>query len=174
MPQALTDDEIEETIEAFVLAAALAGAAGYDGDEVMGSEGYLINEFIAPATNHRTDRWGGSFENRVRFPLEIVRRVRERVSPDLILIYRLSMLDLVPDGSALDEVVTLAKAVEAAGATIINTGTGWHEARPPNAATTSRCSTPTTRSAASSTSPGGSRASGHLALTDRTAITWSG
>ncbi|MET9793454.1 NADPH-dependent 2,4-dienoyl-CoA reductase [Streptomyces canus] len=135
VPHVLTDDEIEETIEAFVRAAALARTAGYDGVEIMGSEGYLINEFIAPATNHRTDRWGGTYENRVRFPLEIVRRVRERVGPDFILIYRLSMLDLVPDGSTLDEVVTLAKAVEAAGATIINTGIGWHEARVPTIAT---------------------------------------
>jgi 2,4-dienoyl-CoA reductase (NADPH2) len=135
VPHALTDDEIEETIEAFVRAAALARAAGYDGVEIMGSEGYLINEFIAPATNHRTDRWGGIYENRVRFPLEIVRRVRERVGPDFILIYRLSMLDLVSDGSTLEEVVTLAKAVEAAGATIINTGIGWHEARVPTIAT---------------------------------------
>ena len=134
VPHALTDDEIEETIEAFVRAAALARAA-YDGVEIMGSEGYLINEFIAPATNHRTDRWGGIYENRVRFPLEIVRRVRERVGPDFILIYRLSMLDLVPDGSTLEEVVTLAKAVEVAGATIINTGIGWHEARVPTIAT---------------------------------------
>ncbi len=97
----------------------------------MGSEGYLINEFIVSATNHRTDRWGGGYENRIRFPVEIVRRVRERVGPDFILIYRLSMLDLVPGGSTLEEVVTLAKEIEAAGATIINTGIGWHEARIP-------------------------------------------
>ncbi len=101
----------------------------------MGSEGYLINEFIARQTNQRTDRWGGSYENRMRLPVEIVRRVREAVGEDFILIYRLSMLDLVPGGSTLDEVVTLAKAVEAAGATIINTGIGWHEARIPTIAT---------------------------------------
>lgn len=101
----------------------------------MGSEGYLINEFIVSATNHRTDRWGGSYENRIRFPVEIVRRVRERVGDDFILIYRLSMLDLVPGGSTLDEVVTLAREIEAAGATIINTGIGWHEARIPTIAT---------------------------------------
>ncbi|MER5178406.1 NADPH-dependent 2,4-dienoyl-CoA reductase [Streptomyces sp. NPDC002896] len=134
-PRALTDGEVEETIEDFARAAELARRAGYDGVEIMGSEGYLINEFIAAATNHREDRWGGSYENRMRFPVEIVRRVRERVGPDFIIIYRLSMLDLVPGGSTLDEVVTLAKAVEAAGATIINTGIGWHEARIPTIAT---------------------------------------
>ncbi|MFE7628553.1 FAD-dependent oxidoreductase, partial [Streptomyces sp. NPDC057509] len=125
----------EATIEDFVTAAALARGAGYDGVEIMGSEGYLINEFIASATNHREDRWGGSYENRVRFPVEIVRRVRERVGSDFILIYRLSMLDLVPGGSSLDEVVRLAREIEAAGATIINTGIGWHEARIPTIAT---------------------------------------
>ncbi|MEU6111213.1 NADPH-dependent 2,4-dienoyl-CoA reductase [Streptomyces albidoflavus] len=135
VPHALTGDEVEETIEDFVRAAALARSAGYDGVEIMGSEGYLINEFIAARTNHREDRWGGSYENRVRFPLEIVRRVRERVGEDFILIYRLSMLDLVPGGSSLEEVVTLAKLVEEAGATLINTGIGWHEARVPTIAT---------------------------------------
>ncbi|MCC5033914.1 NADPH-dependent 2,4-dienoyl-CoA reductase [Streptomyces sp. WAC 00631] len=135
VPRALTEDEIEETIESFVRAAGLARSAGYDGVEIMGSEGYLINEFIVSATNHRTDRWGGSYENRMRFPVEIVRRVRERVGPDFILIYRLSMLDLVPNGSTLDEVITLAREIEAAGATIINTGIGWHEARVPTIAT---------------------------------------
>ncbi|MEU0099832.1 NADPH-dependent 2,4-dienoyl-CoA reductase [Streptomyces sp. NPDC006267] len=134
-PKALTGDEVEETIEEFVRAAELARLAGYDGVEIMGSEGYLINEFIVSATNHRADRWGGSYENRVRFPVEIVRRVRERVGSDFILIYRLSMLDLVPGGSTLEEVVTLAKEIEAAGATIINTGIGWHEARIPTIAT---------------------------------------
>ncbi|ALC26132.1 NADPH-dependent 2,4-dienoyl-CoA reductase [Streptomyces sp. CFMR 7] len=134
-PNALTDEQVEETIEEFVRAAELARHAGYDGVEVMGSEGYLINEFIVSATNHRTDRWGGSYENRIRFPVEIVRRVRERVGHDFILIYRLSMLDLVPGGSTLEEVVTLAKEIEAAGATIINTGIGWHEARIPTIAT---------------------------------------
>ncbi|MFL0027709.1 FAD-dependent oxidoreductase [Streptomyces sp. NBUL23] len=134
-PNALTDEQVEETIEEFVRAAELARFAGYDGVEIMGSEGYLINEFIVSATNHRTDRWGGSYENRIRLPLEIVRRVRERVGDDFILIYRLSMLDLVPGGSTLEEVVTLAKEIEAAGATIINTGIGWHEARIPTIAT---------------------------------------
>ena len=124
VPHALTDAEVEETIEDYVRAAGLAQ-----------SEGYFINEFIASATNHRTDRWGGSYENRIRLPLEIVRRTRERVGPDFILIYRLSMLDLVPGGSSLEEVITLAKEIEAAGATIINTGIGWHEARIPTIAT---------------------------------------
>ncbi|THC50006.1 NADPH-dependent 2,4-dienoyl-CoA reductase [Streptomyces sp. A1499] len=135
VPRELTDAEVEETIEDFVRAAELAKLAGYDGVEVMGSEGYLINEFIAAPTNRRTDRWGGAYENRVRFPVEIVRRVRERVGADFIIIYRLSMLDLVPGGSTLDEVVHLAKEIEAAGATIINTGIGWHEARIPTIAT---------------------------------------
>ncbi|MEU5425685.1 NADPH-dependent 2,4-dienoyl-CoA reductase [Streptomyces olivoreticuli] len=135
VPHALTDDEVERTVEDFVRAAGLAKLAGYDGVEIMGSEGYLINEFIAPATNHRTDRWGGSYGNRIRFPVEIVRRVRERVGTDFILIYRLSMLDLVPGGSSLEEVIALAKEIEAAGATIINTGIGWHEARIPTIAT---------------------------------------
>ncbi|MFJ9637864.1 FAD-dependent oxidoreductase [Streptomyces sp. NPDC101178] len=134
-PSALTDEQVEETIEEFVRAAELAQLAGYDGVEIMGSEGYLINEFIVSATNHRTDRWGGDYENRIRFPVEIVRRVRERVGSDFILIYRLSMLDLVPGGSTLEEVVALAKEIEAAGATIINTGIGWHEARIPTIAT---------------------------------------
>ncbi|MFB6426593.1 FAD-dependent oxidoreductase [Streptomyces microflavus] len=134
-PNALTDEQVEETVEEFVRAAELARLAGYDGVEIMGSEGYLINEFIVSATNHRTDRWGGSYENRIRFPVEIVRRVRERVGSDFILIYRLSMLDLVPGGSTLEEVVTLAKEIEAAGATILNTGIGWHEARIPTIAT---------------------------------------
>lgn len=135
VPNELTDAEVEQTVEDYARCAELAREAGYDGVEVMGSEGYLINEFIAAATNHRTDRWGGSYENRVRFPLEIVRRIRERVGTDFILVYRLSMLDLVPGGSTLDEVVALAKEIEAAGATIINTGIGWHEARIPTIAT---------------------------------------
>lgn len=134
-PQALSGDEVEQTIEDFVRCAALARAAGYDGVEVMGSEGYLINEFIVAATNQRDDAWGGPYENRMRFPVEIVRRTRARVGPDFIIIYRLSMLDLVQGGSTLDEVITLAKAIEAAGATIINTGIGWHEARIPTIAT---------------------------------------
>ncbi|MDX3713129.1 NADPH-dependent 2,4-dienoyl-CoA reductase [Streptomyces europaeiscabiei] len=135
VPHALTDAEVEQTIDDYARAARLARQAGYDGVEIMGSEGYLINEFIAAGTNHRDDRWGGSYENRTRFPVEIVRRVREAVGEDFIVVYRLSMLDLVPGGSSFDEVVTLAKAVEAAGATIINTGIGWHEARIPTIAT---------------------------------------
>lgn len=107
-PHALDDDEVEETIGDFVRCAALAQHAGYDGVEIMGSEGYLINEFIAARTNHRSDRWGGSYENRIRFPLEIVRRVRERVGAHFIIIYRLSMLDLVEGGSTLEEVIQLA------------------------------------------------------------------
>lgn len=134
-PRALTDDEVEQTVEDYARAARLARQAGYDGVEIMGSEGYLINEFIAAQTNHRDDRWGGSYENRMRFPVEIVRRVREAVGEDFIIVYRLSMLDLVPGGSTLDEVIRLARAVEAAGATIINTGIGWHEARIPTIAT---------------------------------------
>ncbi|KOV69052.1 2,4-dienoyl-CoA reductase, partial [Streptomyces sp. NRRL WC-3618] len=134
-PHELTDAEVEQTIADYTRTALLARQAGYDGVEIMGSEGYLINEFIAARTNHRTDRWGGSYENRMRFPVEIVRRVREAVGEDFIVIYRLSMLDLVPGGSTLDEVITLARAVESAGATIINTGIGWHEARIPTIAT---------------------------------------
>ncbi|MFD3480846.1 FAD-dependent oxidoreductase [Streptomyces sp. NPDC058695] len=134
-PHELTDAEVEQTVEDFARAAELAQRAGYDGVEIMGSEGYLINEFIVAATNQRADRWGGSYENRIRFPVEIVRRVRERVGTDFILIYRLSMIDLVPGGSTLEEVVQLAKEIEAAGATIINTGIGWHEARIPTIAT---------------------------------------
>lgn len=134
-PHPLTGDEVEQTIEDFAAAAQLAQSAGYDGVEIMGSEGYLINEFIAKRTNHRSDKWGGSYENRIRFPVEIVRRVRERVGENFIIIYRLSMLDLVEDGSTLPEVITLAQAVEAAGATLINTGIGWHEARIPTIAT---------------------------------------
>lgn len=134
-PWKLTKSGIERTIRAFTRSAALAQDAGYDGVEVMGSEGYLINEFIVAKTNKRTDEWGGSFENRIRFPVEIVRRTRERVGPNFIIIYRLSMLDLVEDGSTWDEVEKLAKAIEQAGATIINTGIGWHEARIPTIAT---------------------------------------
>jgi len=135
VPHAMTTSEIEKTIGDYARCAALAKSAGYDGVEIMGSEGYLINEFIARHTNHRTDEWGGSYENRMRFPVEIVRRVREAVGDDFIIVYRLSMLDLVPNGSTFDEVVTLARRIEAAGATIINTGIGWHEARIPTIAT---------------------------------------
>jgi len=134
-PHALTTEEVEQTIEDFVRAAALAQSAGYDGVEIMGSEGYLINEFIAAHTNHRDDAWGGSYENRIRFPLEIVRRTRAKVGANFIVIFRLSMLDLVEGGSTLDEVVQLAQALEAAGVTILNTGIGWHEARIPTIAT---------------------------------------
>lgn len=135
VPRELSDADVERTVDDYVRTALLARRAGYDGVEIMGSEGYLVNEFVAARTNHRTDRWGGTHENRMRFPVEIVRRVREAVGEDFIVVYRLSMLDLVPDGSSLDEVITLAKAVEAAGATLINTGIGWHEARIPTIAT---------------------------------------
>jgi 2,4-dienoyl-CoA reductase (NADPH2) len=123
-PWALTGWGVRRTISDFVRCAKLAQEAGYDGVEIMGSEGYLINEFIVKKTNKRTDEWGGSFENRTRFPLEIVRQVREAVGPNFIIIYRLSMLDLVDDGSTWEEVEMLAKQIEKAGATIINTGIG--------------------------------------------------
>ena len=113
-----------KTIADYARCAVLAQRAGYDGVEIMGSEGYLINQFIAPQTNHRDDRWGGSLENRMRFGLEVIRAVRARVGTDFIIIFRLSMLDLVEGGSTWDEVVALARAIEAAGATIINTGIG--------------------------------------------------
>ncbi|MCP5160170.1 MAG: NADPH-dependent 2,4-dienoyl-CoA reductase [Hahellaceae bacterium] len=135
VPKELTSDEVDEQIDAFVNAAALAQRAGYDGVEIMGSEGYFINQFIVSHTNKRTDKWGGSYENRIRLPVEIVRRTRERVGAEFIIIYRLSMLDLIEGGSQWNEVVLLAKAVEAAGATLINTGIGWHEARVPTIAT---------------------------------------
>jgi len=134
-PRALTARGIERQIRAFVRCAVLAREAGYDGVEIMGSEGYFINQFIAAHVNRRDDEWGGSYENRIRLPIEIVARTREAVGPDFILVYRLSMLDLVPDGSDWAEVVQLARAVERAGATIINTGIGWHEARVPTIAT---------------------------------------
>ena len=134
-PRALTARGVERQIADFVNAARLAREAGYDGVEVMGSEGYLINQFLAPHTNHRNDAWGGDAAKRMRFAVEIVRRVREACGPDFILIYRLSMLELVDEGSAWDEIVAQAKAIEAAGATIINTGIGWHEARVPTIAT---------------------------------------
>jgi 2,4-dienoyl-CoA reductase (NADPH2) len=134
-PRALTGWGVRRTIAAYARCAVLAQRAGYDGVEIMGSEGYLINQFVAPQTNLRDDDWGGSFRNRIRFPIAIVRRTREAVGPNFIIIYRLSMLDLVEGGSTWDEVVALAQAVEAAGATIINTGIGWHEARIPTIAT---------------------------------------
>ena len=134
-PHELDEEGIEKQIQDFVTCASLAQQAEYDGVEIMGSEGYFINQFLAAHTNHRTDRWGGSYENRMRLPVEIVRRVREAVGPNFIIIYRLSMLDLVEGGSDWAEIVQLAKAIEAAGATIINTGIGWHEARIPTIAT---------------------------------------
>ncbi|WP_372874293.1 FAD-dependent oxidoreductase [Pseudomonas sp.] len=134
-PKELDEDGIEKQIQDFVNCSLLAQQAEYDGVEIMGSEGYFINQFLVAHTNHRSDRWGGSYENRMRLPVEIVRRVREAVGPNFIIIYRLSMLDLVEGGSSWDEVVLLAKAIEAAGATLINTGIGWHEARIPTIAT---------------------------------------
>lgn len=134
-PNELDEDGIEKQISDIVNAAKLAQKAGYDGVEIMGSEGYFINQFLVTHTNKREDRWGGSYENRMRLPIEIVRRTREAVGRDFIIIYRLSMIDLVPNGSTHDEVVELAKRVEQAGATIINTGIGWHEARIPTIAT---------------------------------------
>jgi 2,4-dienoyl-CoA reductase (NADPH2) len=134
-PWKLPNFLIEKTINNYARCAALAKAAGYDGVEVMGSEGYLINEFIVAKTNKRTDKWGGSYENRIRFPIEIIKRIRKQVGPNFIIIYRLSLVDLVEDGSSWDEVVLLAKQVEEAGATIINSGIGWHEARIPTIAT---------------------------------------
>ena len=130
-PKELDAEGIEKQISDIAACALRAKQAGYDGVEVMGSEGYFLNQFLVTHTNKRTDEWGGSYENRMRLPVEVVRRVREAVGPDFILIYRLSMIDLIPNGSTFEEVVQLAKAVEAAGATIINTGIGWHEARIP-------------------------------------------
>ncbi|WP_323751108.1 NADPH-dependent 2,4-dienoyl-CoA reductase [Marinobacter sp.] len=134
-PKELDEAGIEKQIDDYVNCSALAQRAGYDGVEIMGSEGYFINQFIVAHTNHRTDQWGGSYENRIRLPIEIVRRVRERVGENFIIVYRLSMLDLIEDGSTWEEVVHLAKEIEKAGATIINTGIGWHEARVPTIAT---------------------------------------
>ena len=134
-PKELDEEGIEKQIADFVTCAQLAQSADYDGVEIMGSEGYFINQFLAAHTNHRTDRWGGSYENRMRLAVEIVRRTREAVGPNFIIIFRLSMLDLVEGGSNWEEIVQLAKAIEQAGATIINTGIGWHEARIPTIAT---------------------------------------
>ena len=128
---ALSARAVERTIDDYVDAARLARRAGYDGVEIMGSEGYLINQFLAPHTNRRTDRWGGSAENRMRFPVEIVRRTREALGDDFLLMFRMSLLDLVPAGQTWDETLALAKALEGAGASVINTGIGWHEARVP-------------------------------------------
>jgi 2,4-dienoyl-CoA reductase (NADPH2) len=134
-PRALSTRGVERTIRDFVNSAKLAQDAGYDGIEIMGSEGYLINQFLVERTNRRDDRWGGSAENRQRFPIEIVRRTRTAVGRNFIIIYRLSMLDLVDNAQSWDEIVALAKAIEAAGATLINTGIGWHEARVPTIVT---------------------------------------
>jgi 2,4-dienoyl-CoA reductase (NADPH2) len=134
-PRSLTARGIKKQINGFVRCARFAQQAGYDGVEIMGSEGYLLNEFLVEHTNKRTDAWGGSFENRMRFPVEIVRLVREAVGKEFIIIFRLSMLDLIEKGSSLEEVIILAKAIEQAGATLINTGIGWHEARIPTIAT---------------------------------------
>lgn len=135
VPRALDEAGIEAQIADIVTAAVRAREAGYDGVEVMGSEGYFLNQFLVTHTNQRDDRWGGSYANRMRLPVEVVARVRAAVGPDFILIYRISLIDLIPDGSTWDEVVLLARAIEAAGASILNTGIGWHEARVPTIAT---------------------------------------
>jgi 2,4-dienoyl-CoA reductase (NADPH2) len=135
VPKELDEAGIAKQIADIATAAARAREAGYDGVEIMGSEGYFLNQFLVTRTNRRTDRWGGPYENRMRLPVEVVRRVREKAGDDFILIYRISLIDLVPEGSTWDEVVMLAKAVEAAGASILNTGIGWHEARVPTIAT---------------------------------------
>ena len=134
-PRALSEKGIKRTIAGFARTARLAREAGYDGVEIMGSEGYLINQFLAPRTNKRTDRWGGTPQNRRRLAVEIVRAVREAVGHDFIIVYRISVLDLVEEGQTWDEVVDLAREVEAAGATIHNLGSGWHEARVPTIVT---------------------------------------
>ena len=134
-PNELDEAGIEKQIADIVNAAVLAQQAGYDGVEIMGSEGYFLNQFLVTHTNKRTDGWGGSYENRMKLPIEVVRRTRAAVGPEFIIIYRLSMIDLVPDGSTHEEVVQLAQEIEKAGATIINTGIGWHEARVPTIAT---------------------------------------
>ncbi len=130
-PRAMSTQRVEQTIEDFANSAALAKKAGYDGVEIMGSEGYLLNQFLAAHTNNRTDKFGGSAENRMRFPVEVVRRTRELVGPDFLIQYRISLLDLVEDGQTWEETVELAKKIEAAGADVLNTGIGWHEAKIP-------------------------------------------
>jgi 2,4-dienoyl-CoA reductase (NADPH2) len=132
--RALSTGEVERTVEDYVRCAALAKEAGFDGVEIMGSEGYLISTFCAPRTNARTDEWGGSFENRIRFPVEIVRRIREKLGPDFIILYRISALDLIEDGLTGEETQALARAIEKAGANVLTTGIGWHEARIPTIA----------------------------------------
>ena len=134
-PKAMSTREVRQTVRDFARGARLAKSAGYDGVEIMGSEGYLLNQFTAPRTNHRTDDYGGSAANRRRFPVEVVQAVRQACGPDFIIVFRLSMVDLVPDGSTRQEVIDLAQAIEAAGASIINTGIGWHEARVPTIVT---------------------------------------
>ncbi|RBP49077.1 NADPH-dependent 2,4-dienoyl-CoA reductase [Arenicella xantha] len=134
-PRALSTKGVYRTIKDYANSASLAQSAGYDGVEIMGSEGYFINQFLVTHTNNRTDEWGGSYENRMRLPVEIIKAVRAKVGSNFIIIYRLSMLDLIEQGSTWEEVVMLGKAIEAAGATIINTGVGWHEARVPTIAT---------------------------------------
>ena len=134
-PRELDETGIEKQIADIATAAARAIQAGYDGVEVMGSEGYFLNQFLVTHTNRRTDRWGGDYANRMRLPVETVARVRAAMGPDAILIYRISLIDLIPNGSTWDEVVTLAKAIESAGASVLNTGIGWHEARVPTIAT---------------------------------------
>ena len=133
-PKALTSDEVEQQLHDFVQCAKLAQQAGYDGVEIMGSEGYLINQFICPRTNHRDDQWGGTFANRIRFPLEVVRRIRAELGEAFILIFRISLLDLVEQGNDFDETLALAKALDQAGTNILNTGIGWHESRIPTIA----------------------------------------
>ena len=134
-PRALSSKDVYSTVDDFVKSAVLAKSAGYDGVEVMGSEGYLINQFLAKHTNKREDEFGGSYENRMRLPIEIVSKMRQAVGTDFIIMFRLSMLDLIKDGSNWNEIVILAKELQTAGATIINTGIGWHEARVPTIAT---------------------------------------
>ena len=134
-PRELTPVEIEQEIDGFANAAAYAKMAGYDGVEVMGSEGYLLNQFLTERGNERTDEWGGTFEKRMRFPLEVVRRIRAKVGAEFIIVYRMSMLDLVPDGQSLEETLLLARELEKAGVNILNTGIGWHEAKIPTIAT---------------------------------------
>ncbi|MBA1146905.1 NADPH-dependent 2,4-dienoyl-CoA reductase [Ectothiorhodospiraceae bacterium WFHF3C12] len=134
-PKALSERGVRRTIDAYARSAELARFAGYDGVEIMGSEGYLINQFLAPRTNKRDDRWGGSAENRMRFPIEVVRAVRRAVGRDFIVVYRISLMDLVEEGQSWEEVVDLARALEAEGVTLFNTGIGWHEARIPTIVT---------------------------------------